>query len=168
MSLAGEGSIDVGGAFRETLTLACSDLMTGTPALFIENPNSVNGVGLNREKRIINPRATSPLQLEMYRCACVLLPRRLHVHLTVAFPHPVDTLTVLVCVTTSCCNGRRFRFVGALFAMALRSKFTLPVDLAVTVWKQVLGETLNEDDLDRCNLHFSRRDLRRSIVGHVF
>ena len=41
------------------------------------------------------------------------------------------------------------RFVGALFAMSLRSKFTLPLDLAVTVWKQVLDEPLTDDDLDR-------------------
>ena len=40
-------------------------------------------------------------------------------------------------------------FIGALFAMCLRSKFTLPLDLACTVWKQVLDEPLNEDDLDR-------------------
>ena len=37
--------------------------------------------------------------------------------------------------------------------MALRSKFTLPVDLASTVWKQLLQEPLDEDDLDRCVVH---------------
>jgi hypothetical protein len=44
----GEGSIDVGGAFRETLTLACQDLMSGAVPLFIPCPNTTNGVGLNR------------------------------------------------------------------------------------------------------------------------
>ena len=48
VDLVGEGSIDVGGAYRETLTLACYDLMQGTCPLFIHCPNGVNGVGLNR------------------------------------------------------------------------------------------------------------------------
>jgi hypothetical protein len=68
VSLSGEGSIDVGGAFRESLTLACGDLMSAAVPLFIESPNAVNSVGLNREKRIINPSATSPLHMQMFRC----------------------------------------------------------------------------------------------------
>ena len=189
VTLAGEGSIDVGGAFRETLTLACSDLMAGAPSLFIENPNSVNGVGLNREKRIINPRASSPLHLEMFRCVVVRGHARrscvLRFDVVVVVCHVVTwpgcrligskSDSVLVCylggttVRQYIVGGHRrwsyicafwvahlhyvyvlsCRFVGALFAMSLRSKFTLPLDLAVTVWKQVLDEPLTDDDLDR-------------------
>jgi hypothetical protein len=32
--------------------------------------------------------------------------------------------------------------------MALRAKFALPLDLSRTLWKQLLGDTVNEDDLD--------------------
>jgi hypothetical protein len=41
-----------------------------------------------------------------------------------------------------------YRCIGALFGMALRTKFALPLDLARTVWKQLLGDTLDELDLD--------------------
>jgi hypothetical protein len=46
VSLQGEGSIDVGGAYRESLSLAMGDLMAGAAGLFIECPNATNGVGL--------------------------------------------------------------------------------------------------------------------------
>jgi hypothetical protein len=101
-----QGSIDVGGAYRETMSLACQDLMQSVVPLFIESPNGTNNVGLHREKRIINPAATSPQQLEM------------------------------------------FKFVGVLMGAALRSKFVLPLDLSSTVWKQIIGDDLTEDDLE--------------------
>ncbi len=69
----GEGSVDVGGAFRETLTLAAYDLMSGAVPLFIPCPNNVHGVGLNRDRRILNPSATSPLALAMLNFVGVLM-----------------------------------------------------------------------------------------------
>ena len=50
VDLLGEGSIDVGGAYRDVLTLACHDLMAGPPVcpLFLAAPNRTNGIGLNR------------------------------------------------------------------------------------------------------------------------
>lgn len=62
----GEGSIDVGGPYREAFTLACADLMSDATPLFLPSPNRTNSVGLNREKHVVNPAATSPLALEMY------------------------------------------------------------------------------------------------------
>lgn len=102
----GEGSIDVGGPYRESITLACQDLMSSATPLFIPSPNASNDVGLNREKWIINPAASTPLALDM------------------------------------------FEFVGAMFGIALRTKFTLPLDLPSIVWRQVLGETPDEGDLE--------------------
>ena len=80
--------------------------MSDATPLFLPSPNRVNSVGLNREKYIINPAATSPLALEM------------------------------------------FTFVGALFGIALRTKYTLPLDLPSLVWKQVLGEPVDHFDLE--------------------
>jgi len=73
VQLVGEGSIDVGGAYREVMSLACKDLMDSTVPLFMESPNGANNVGLHREKRVINPAATSPLQLEMFKFVGVLM-----------------------------------------------------------------------------------------------
>lgn len=73
--------------------------------LFIESPNGRTNVGLNRDKRIINPSATSASELAM------------------------------------------FEFVGALCGIALRTKHTLPLNLASTVWKRLLGDPLAEEDL---------------------
>ena len=102
----GEGSIDVGGPYRESFTLACQDLMSDATPLFLPSPNRVNSVGLNREKYIINPAATSPLALQM------------------------------------------FTFIGSMFGIALRTKYTLSLDLPSLVWKQVLGEPVDHGDLE--------------------
>jgi len=102
----GEGSIDVGGPYREAITLACADLMSDATPLFLPSPNRVNSVGLNREKFIVNPAATSPLALQMYT------------------------------------------FVGALFGIALRTSYTLSLDLPSVVWKHVLAEPVDRSDLE--------------------
>ena len=47
--------------------------MDGTMPLFAESPNGVNSVGLHREKRVLNPAATLPLHLEMYKFVGVLM-----------------------------------------------------------------------------------------------
>lgn len=72
VDFAGEGSIDVGGPYREALTLACADLMSDATPLFIKSPNGVNNVGLNRELYIVNPAAKTSLALEMFEFVGVL------------------------------------------------------------------------------------------------
>jgi len=62
----GEGSIDVGGPYRESLTNICADLMSNATPLFIPSPNGKNTVGLNREKYVPNPSATSTLAMAMF------------------------------------------------------------------------------------------------------
>jgi hypothetical protein len=73
VTFLGEGSIDVGGPYRESLTEVCSDLMSNATPLFIQSPNGKNDVGLNREKWIPNPAATSSQFLEMFEFVGVLM-----------------------------------------------------------------------------------------------
>jgi HECT-domain (ubiquitin-transferase)/Concanavalin A-like lectin/glucanases superfamily/SPRY domain len=69
----GEGSIDVGGPFRETITMLAADLMSESTPLFIPCPNQRNNVGLNREKYVVNPASTSSLHISMYEFVGVLM-----------------------------------------------------------------------------------------------
>jgi hypothetical protein len=52
VNFLGEGSIDVGGPYRDCITQLCGDLMSDTVPLFIRAPNRRNDVGLNREKSV--------------------------------------------------------------------------------------------------------------------
>eukprot|EP01084_Bolivina_argentea_P239639 402749_1 len=49
VTFVGEGSIDVGGPYRESLTYAVRDLHSSATPLFLLCPNGRNSVGLNRE-----------------------------------------------------------------------------------------------------------------------
>lgn len=102
----GEGSIDVGGPYRESITLACQDLMSSATPLFVQAPNGRHGLGINREKWLPNPACTSPLFLDMYRV------------------------------------------VGILMGVSLRSKASLSLDLPPFVWKKILDETVDVEDLE--------------------
>lgn len=73
VTFLGEGSIDVGGPYRECITQACADLMSSTVPLFIQCPNKTNNVGLNREKWIVNPGCNSVFQSAMYEFVGVLM-----------------------------------------------------------------------------------------------
>ena len=72
-NLVGEGSTDIGGAYRESISNMCADLQSSAVPLFVRCPNGRNDVGLNREKWVINPSATSSLHLAMYEFVGVLL-----------------------------------------------------------------------------------------------
>ncbi|KNC47593.1 CMGC/CK2 protein kinase [Thecamonas trahens ATCC 50062] len=102
----GEGSMDGGGPYREALMLACADLMSDVTPLFELSPNGVNGVGINRDRYVVNSGATSDLQLAM------------------------------------------FEFAGALLGMGLRTNVNMPVALAPTVWKRMLGARVDVADLE--------------------
>lgn len=66
VAFEGEGSIDVGGPYRESLVALCSDLMSPMSPLFLESPNGHNKVGLNREKWVLHPGARSARHLAMF------------------------------------------------------------------------------------------------------
>jgi hypothetical protein len=102
----GEGSIDVGGPYRECLSNVCADLMSDDVPLFVRSPNRRNDVGLGRDRWVVNPGCTSQLHLDMYE------------------------------------------FVGVLMGIALRTSFSLNLDLPSFVWKQLLGEKVEVGDLE--------------------
>jgi hypothetical protein len=62
----GEGAVDLGGPYNETLSCMCDELMSRTLNLFIPTPNHVHNTGENRESWTINPSATSKLALDMF------------------------------------------------------------------------------------------------------
>lgn len=62
----GEGSIDAGGPYRETLTNICNELQSTVLPLLIPTPNNKNNHGQYRECWMVNPSATSPAHLEMF------------------------------------------------------------------------------------------------------
>jgi len=73
VTFLGEGSVDVGGPYRECITAMCADLMSNASPLFIPCPNNKNGVGLNREKFIVNPGCRSSLYTAMYEFVGVMM-----------------------------------------------------------------------------------------------
>lgn len=87
-SFAGEGSIDVGGPYRESISSSISDLQSDACPLFILCPNGKNSVGLNREKWIVNPSSASSLHLAMYEFVGVLIGIALRTKHTMGFDMP--------------------------------------------------------------------------------
>jgi len=63
----GEGSIDVGGPFRDSLVNVAQEMEDGVLPLLIKSPNNRNDHGTNRDCYILNPDSTSPAHLDMYR-----------------------------------------------------------------------------------------------------
>jgi len=64
--LAGEGSMDVGGPFREALTNACEELESDCLPLLIKTPNNRNDHGDSRDCFTLNPASTTPTHQEMF------------------------------------------------------------------------------------------------------
>ena len=63
----GEGSIDAGGPYRESITQMCAELTAGEPVgLFLPCANAKFAVGQNREKIVPNPGAATPAKLEQF------------------------------------------------------------------------------------------------------
>lgn len=63
---AGEGSIDVGGPFRECLTNLVDELEGTSLPLLIKTPNNRNNHGYNRECFCLNPASFSPSHRELF------------------------------------------------------------------------------------------------------
>ena len=63
----GEGSIDAGGPFRDSLVNIVTEMEEGLVPLLIKSPNNKNDHGTNRDCFILNPASTSPAHLEMFK-----------------------------------------------------------------------------------------------------
>lgn len=90
VTFSGEGSIDVGGPYRESLTAAVEDLQSAATPLFLLCPNGKNSVGLNREKWIANPSCTDSRSLRQYEFVGVLLGIALRTKQTLALDFPAS------------------------------------------------------------------------------
>jgi E3 ubiquitin-protein ligase HERC2 len=66
-NFVGEGSIDAGGPYRETLSNMTDELYSSCLPLLIPTQNNKNDHGLGRDLWTINPASTSPNHLEMYK-----------------------------------------------------------------------------------------------------
>ena len=67
INFKGEGSIDAGGPFRDSLVNIVSEMEDGLLPMLIKSPNNRNDHGSNRDCFILNPTSTSPAHLEMFK-----------------------------------------------------------------------------------------------------
>jgi len=66
VTFLGEGSIDAGGPYRDSIQQLCTELQSEYLSLFQKTPNGQHNVGLNREIWIPVPSAKSSTQISMY------------------------------------------------------------------------------------------------------
>ena len=66
-TFVGEGSIDAGGPYRESLSNMTDELYSRCLPLLIPTQNHKNDHGLGRDLWTINPSSTAPTHLEMYK-----------------------------------------------------------------------------------------------------
>lgn len=67
MDFQGEGSIDVGGPYRDSVDNMTMELETEVLPLLIKTANNRNDHGLNRDCFMLNPSSRSPTHLEMFK-----------------------------------------------------------------------------------------------------
>lgn len=114
INFRGEGSIDAGGPFRDSIVNVVQEMEQGLVPLLIPSPNNRNEHGESRDCFILNSASKSPVHLEM------------------------------------------FRFLGAFIAFGILSMSPVPLNLAPTVWKQILGEEqLTIEDLQMIDTYSS-------------
>jgi len=100
VTFLGEGSIDVGGPYRECIANACADLMSENTPLCIPCPNRKNSVGLNREKWLPNPSARSATHLSMFEFLGALMGVALRTGETLALDLPSAVWKKLLGIST--------------------------------------------------------------------
>lgn len=66
INFRGEGSIDAGGPFRESLTNIAEELEKGVVPVFIKSPNNKNEHGANRDCFILDSRSRTPAHQLMF------------------------------------------------------------------------------------------------------
>lgn len=69
----GEGSMDVGGPYRECLTNMVREMEVGTMPLMIKTANNRNDHGDNRECFMLNPDSKNPTHSELFKFLGVLI-----------------------------------------------------------------------------------------------
>ena len=67
INFLGEGSIDAGGPFRDSLTNIAEELESGVAPILIRTPNNRNEHGINRDCFIIDSRSKTPAHKTMLR-----------------------------------------------------------------------------------------------------
>ena len=117
----GEGSIDVGGPYRDSIVNIVTEMETGLVPLLIKSPNNRNEHGASRDCFVLDPTSKSPSHLEMYK------------------------------------------FLGGYIGCAILSKAPVPLNLAPSVWKQIMGLPLTLADLDTFDTYSAQvlSDLRQ-------
>ena len=73
VKFVGESVDDVGGGYSESIAEMCEELQNGAVPILIPTPNGREETGVNRDCFILNPEATSPIHLNMFRFLGVLL-----------------------------------------------------------------------------------------------
>ena len=67
INFKGEGAIDAGGPFRESLVNVVQEMEDGLLPMLIKSPNNRNDHGSHRDCYILDPASTSPAHLEMFK-----------------------------------------------------------------------------------------------------
>eukprot|EP00830_Metopus_es_P015538 TRINITY_DN4508_c0_g1_i2.p1 TRINITY_DN4508_c0_g1~~TRINITY_DN4508_c0_g1_i2.p1 ORF type:complete len:457 (-),score=89.63 TRINITY_DN4508_c0_g1_i2:14-1384(-) len=62
----GEGGIDAGGLFRESVDQMCEEIQSTCLPLFIPTPNNKTSFGPERDKWTINPSSKQPTHMQMF------------------------------------------------------------------------------------------------------
>jgi len=63
----GEGSVDAGGPFRETLINIVEEMESGFVPLLVKSPNNTNDHGSYRDCFILDMASKSPVHLKMFK-----------------------------------------------------------------------------------------------------
>ena len=67
VKFVGESVDDVGGGYSESIAEICEELQNGAVPILLPTPNGRDETGVNRDCFILNPEATSPIHLNMFR-----------------------------------------------------------------------------------------------------
>ena len=67
VEFVGEGSIDAGGPFRETMTNLATEIESEHLPHFIKTPNNRNDHGNNRDCFILNLASNIPIHAELFK-----------------------------------------------------------------------------------------------------
>jgi hypothetical protein len=89
VNFVGEAGIDAGGVFRDAITEIVGDLHSPEHInLFMLCPNGIHKINSNMDKYIPNPKATSPLAIQMFEFVGKLMGVSLRTKATLPFNFP--------------------------------------------------------------------------------
>ena len=138
VQFAGEGGIDAGGLFRDSLAQVCTELQSPHLPLLLPCPNARHGVGVVRPwllwsqcgRCIDNTRSlTHPHTFRIILSSFLLVCLRLRAQTLDKFlPNP------------ACDDLGMYTFIGRLMGMAIRTRTYLELDLPSLVWKPLVGQ----------------------------